>query len=94
MNWFFRWLHKRVEKSIVEEQIKVTGVLKADSIDDTGGVKSINFSMLFADGGVVLQQRHYDPIKDRSHNKLYLIPEDQDVAQRVGEIVAMEMYRV
>lgn len=98
MDWFYRWLHKRVERAICpQETISRERGAKYGSViavDAGGGVKSIDFTMMFADGGVVLRQSHYDPIKDCSFQKMYVIPEDQDVATRVGEIVAMEMYRV
>lgn len=98
MDWFYCWLHKRVEKALRPQELTVSdrGSKYGNVIEDRpgGGIKSIDFTMLFAEGGVVLRQSHYDPIKDRSYNKMYLIPEDQDVPTRVGEIVALEMLRV
>lgn len=98
MNWLYKWLHKKIENVIREEQSTKCSPKYGNDIcltaDRDEGIKSINFTMMFAEGGVVFQQRHYDPVKDRHYTKMFLIPEDQDITHRVGEIVAMEMYRV
>jgi hypothetical protein len=55
----------------------------------------MRFTVMPAEGGTIVQMRIYDRRKDESNNKTYVIPDtEQDVAHRVGQIVAMEMIRL
>ena len=100
MRKFWLWIHNKVEKAISERdnkygssvQEKCVPTSRLDRSDDIAG-KSISFQMFFAEGGVILQRYQYNQKSDRAENKLFLIGDDQDVAMRVGEIVAMEIMR-
>ena len=59
------------------------------SIDNDG----LRFKILPADGGFVAEFRVYDSIKDRHHTRLHIIPSDQDLGQRMGQIITMEVLR-
>jgi hypothetical protein len=95
MQKFWLWIHDKVENAIGERnkygsvQEKCMPVARGDDISG----KNMSFQLFFAEGGVVLQRYQYNHQKDRNENKLFLIGEDQDVAMRVGEIVAMEILR-
>jgi len=55
----------------------------------------MRFTVMPAEGGTIIQMRVYDRRKDESNNKTYVIPDsEQDVAHRVGQIVAMELIRL
>jgi len=53
----------------------------------------IRFSITPARGGLVVTSRIYDRQKDRQNEIVHVIHDDEDVARRVGEIVAMEMMK-
>lgn len=46
-----------------------------------------------ASGGYVVETRTYDRVKDRSHNTMHVITEDQDLGDALGKIVMMEALR-
>lgn len=64
--------------------------VKARSSPD---VEGMNFSVYPAEGGYVLEFRYYDRKTDRSSNRLYLIGQDDDFAQRVSQCVMVESMR-
>jgi hypothetical protein len=43
-----------------------------------------------ASGGYVVETRSYDSHKDRHHNTMYVITENQDLGDSLGKIVMME----
>lgn len=92
LNKFWRWIGRKVGNAQNEEPCiaKMPNII--DKEDDLSE-KKIIFTMFFAEGGVILQRYHYDHQKDRSYRKLILIPEDKDVAEEVGNFVAMEILR-
>lgn len=46
-----------------------------------------------ASGGYVVETRSYDRVKDRSHNTMHVVTEDQDLGDALGKIVMMEALR-
>lgn len=58
--------------------------------DDFGSSKNLNLNIYYATGGVVIKSYKYDNKTDRSHNSLYIIREDQDLATELSRIVTVE----
>jgi hypothetical protein len=46
-----------------------------------------------ARGGIVITTSTYDRVKDRNFNIVHVIHDDEDVANKVGQIVAMELIK-
>lgn len=58
-------------------------------------IEGMRFTVMPAEGGTIVQMRTYDRRKDESNNKTYIIPDsEEDVAHRIGQIVAMELIRL
>jgi hypothetical protein len=89
---FWRWVRNKINK-VDDCNAPMKGSDCVVASDAGMGEKKIEFTMHFAEGGVVLQKYQYDPIKDRSHRKLFIISDDKDVAKEVGDFVAMEILR-
>jgi hypothetical protein len=92
-NKFLYWLRNKLNNLPDVPQLVEGNKLGMCRAEDDIGEKKIQFTMYFADGGVILQRYHYDHQKDRSYRKLLLIPDDKDVAEEVGNFVAMEILR-
>jgi len=74
-----------------EEKISMSPVRGSEAPE----IEGMRFTVMPAEGGTIVQMRIYDRRKDESNNKTYVIPDtEQDVAHRVGQIVAMEMIRL
>ena len=56
-------------------------------------VEGLNFNVMPAVGGTIVQLRKYDRKLDRNDNSTHVIPEGQDVAETIGKIVAMELWK-
>jgi hypothetical protein len=56
-------------------------------------VEGLNFNVMPAVGGVIVQLRQYDRKTDRNNNSTHIIPEGEDVAETIGKIVAMELWK-
>ena len=83
-SWFRNWLHS--------DEGKVAISMTRSDRDEFG--EPIRFSVTPARGGVVVTSRTYDRQKDRSNEVIHVIHDDEDVARRVGEIVALELMKV
>jgi len=57
-------------------------------------VDGLSFNVMPAQGGTVVQIRHYDRKTDRNNNITHVIPDGEDIAERIGQIVSMELLRV
>jgi len=51
---------------------------------------TINFSLSFAQGGKIITTNYYEPKTDRHNRTVYVIPDEEDFAERVKEIVFKE----
>jgi len=82
---FRNWLNSDYDsdKPEVAQDIEPSGVSS----------EGMRFQLYRASGGYVVETRYYDQKNDRSHNKLYIIRDDQDVGEEIGKIITMESLR-
>jgi hypothetical protein len=90
------WLRTRLHNFIFPQDISITEGSKISvHAKETPDIEGMRFTVMPAEGGTIIQMRVYDRRKDESNNKTYVIPDsEQDVAHRVGQIVAMELIRL
>ena len=73
--------------------IKDSMVINSVRTRDTAEVDGIRFTVMSARGGTIVQLTSYDRAKDRNDTVTHVIPDGQDVAATVGQIVSMELWR-
>ena len=56
-------------------------------------VDGLSFNVMPAQGGTIVQLRSYDRKNDRNNNSTHIIAEGQDVAEAIGKIVAIELWK-
>lgn len=56
-------------------------------------VQGLNFIVMPAIGGTIVQMRTYDRKTDRSNHITHLIPDGEDISERIGHIVSLEILR-
>lgn len=89
-----RWLQRKLRHWLQEQdsypidQPMVT--IGCHSVD----VEGLSFNVMPATGGTIVQIRHYDRKTDRNNNITHVIPDGEDIAERIGQIVSMELLRV
>jgi len=73
--------------------VKDSIVINSVRTRDTAEVDGIRFTVMSARGGTIVQLTSYDRAKDRNDTVTHVIPDGQDVAATVGQIVSMELWR-
>jgi hypothetical protein len=92
------WLRAKVKNWLNGYGNKLAGMTPAPSmniIDESTAVdiEGLRFSVMVANGGVIVQMRTYDHRKDRNLHSTYIIPDGEPVAERIGQIVSMEILK-
>ena len=57
------------------------------------GAQGMNFTIYSANGGHVVEYRSYDTKSDERINNLHIINSDEDMGERIGQIVTLELLR-
>jgi len=60
---------------------------------ETLSTEPLRLSIYSANGGVVIETRQYDRVKDRSINQLYVVGHGEDIADTVAKVITMESLR-
>lgn len=107
MKWFDKWFYKQAKKawdmkgyyedsdrgiSILERNMKM-GTAMAIDRGNPEGEGRITFELSTAVGGRILNVRRYDDRKDRHDNTTYVIPNGEDIGERVTKIINLEMFK-
>lgn len=107
MNWFDRWLARKVrhgldvERAYEEKQainsIKQSTNLSRGLIMSDGGLESpadLNFRMYKAYNGYVMEVRHNDRRTDRTVLNMHIIPDGEDLGDHISKIITLESLKV
>jgi hypothetical protein len=100
---FFKWLGWQIEQSQKDELIKdsvggprvIRGMLSVNSDMDSrlDSGNPLRISIHRANGGLIVETRTVDHIKEKVYNELYLITEDQDLGKELADIITMNNLR-
>jgi len=88
--WLSRKLHNLLYPPEQNLALAKSAAVESTGIDVDAGLR---FTVMAARGVTIVQTSSYDRQKDRSDCTPHVIPEGEDIAVRVGEIVSMEMLR-
>lgn len=90
-NFFKRLIHKWTTEVNDSQEVKMEASLRIDhSSHKIDSDKGIRFQVYKASGGFVVETCFYDRHKDRHHNSLHIITDDQDLGAQIGRIITME----
>ena len=100
MKWFNNWFRKKCREAWHSEEVApslyaTNGLISATPANRRGGLDAngLNLAIYGADGGTILEFRHYDMSKDRSDYALHVIAQHENFQERVAEAITMEMMR-
>lgn len=90
MNIFSRLFSKRINKGRLS-----TSLREQPSIDDMDRLNSnpLRIDVHHANGGMVIETRLYDRVKDRTHSSLYVIHDSQDLGEELSKIITISGLR-
>jgi len=67
------------------------------AIEDCSGpsieIEGLTFNVMPAQGGTIVQLRKYDDKLNRNSYSTHIIAEGEDVAETIGKIVAIELWK-
>ena len=89
-----KWIKRRLRLWLYESDCD--GSDKVVSIRDTDHVEAdpiISFRIYSAQNGKILEFSKYDRAKDRNDRSVYIINKDEDVAEKVGKCLSLELLR-
>ena len=88
------WLKKKIKNWLFNEN-NPAGIEIASSPVRSNGVDvdGLSFNVMAANGGVIIQTRKYERKTDRNIYSTHIITDEEDLSQRIGQIVAMEILR-
>jgi len=88
------WLKRKLRSWIFEEDVAETKASRLISIRDREiEGNGMNFTIMNAVGGYVMQYSQYDEKNDRNDRRLHIITSDQDLGQSIAHIITYEMLR-
>jgi hypothetical protein len=97
MKWFNNWFRKKCKEAweTRNEPANPSTYLTLSAASPRSGLDSngLSLSIYGADGGTVLEFRHYDHAKDRSDYSLHVISQNENFEERVAHAITMEMMR-
>jgi len=97
MKWFDRWFRKKCKQAwhSRDESDESSMVLakqpRLESVDDWEDGLRVTVKRVI--GGSVVSFRTYDPRKDRSESRHYIITDEQDFNTELGKMITMESMR-
>jgi hypothetical protein len=91
MRWLKNKLRNWLNDTETENGLSSPKLIRA--ADREADIEGIRFTVMAATGGYILQSRNYDRKTDRTSYQTYLIHDNEDIAEEVGRLVALELYR-
>jgi hypothetical protein len=85
--WLRNWINQ--EENLVAAE-KPTRLVESTDIDSN---QPMRITIHRAAGGMVIETRTYDRIKDRSNQNLHIVTHEQDLAEGLSKIITMESLR-
>ena len=99
MKWFDNWFKKKCKEAWESPDTTTIystgslGIVKSSPHRSGLDSNGLNLNIYGADGGTVLEFRHYDHNKDRSDYALHVISQNENFEERVAQAITMEMLR-
>lgn len=86
-NWLRTWIN---DEGREEAKLAPSRLVESNELDSNSPMRIIIHR---AAGGMVVETRTYDRIKDRHNQNLHIVSHDQDLAEALSKIITMESLR-
>jgi hypothetical protein len=64
-----------------------------NTISNSIGARGMNFSLYSASGGYIVEYRSFDEKRGENNYNLHIINSDENLGEKIGEIVTLELLR-
>ena len=95
MKWFDNWFAKKCRQAW-ENSKDVQGIAKEArlvAVEDDSWSDGLRINVKKMIGGHVVSFRTYDRKTDRSHDRNYIITDEQDFDRELGKVITLESMR-
>lgn len=96
MGWFTRWFDRKCREAWERARNEPMPPCLPNVVAEHGprvGANGLSMNIYAADGGTVLEFRHYDIRHDRHENTLHVIGQNENFEERVAQAITMELLR-
>ena len=98
MKWFNNWFAKKCKAAWEDaqnqpEEAKYPNRLGTVRESEEVSVEGLRFCVMSAQGGIIVQTRQYDKRTDRSNLSTHIIPDGDNIQERIAQIVSLELLR-
>jgi hypothetical protein len=87
------WIKRKIISWVRDDWDRCQPKMSVDCSEPSVDIEGLRFNVMPAQGGTIVQIRHYDRKTDRNNNITHIIPDGEDIAERIGQIVSMELLR-
>ena len=84
LNKLIRWAQNYGCVTLIDNDVPVSNSI---------GARGMNFSLYSASGGYIVEYRHFDEKRGENINNLHIINNDENLGERIGQIVTLELLR-
>lgn len=86
-----RWLKRKIKRWLDDDTVVACepAIVRGSSVDIDG----LSFNVMQANGGVIVQTRQYNSKTDRNMYSTHIITDQEPLAERVGQIVSIELLK-
>lgn len=85
-----KWLKRKIRNWLENDEYLLTESTSIKLTTNTLSSKGFKIYVYRANGGIVLETSVYDEHKDRTHNGLYVITDDDQLGDSIAKIITME----
>jgi hypothetical protein len=89
-----KWLRSKLHNFLYPSDEAPSLVANGPAVRNSVDIDGLSFNVMSANGGAIVQLRQYDNKLDRNKYATYIITEDEPMAERIGQIVSMELLRL
>jgi hypothetical protein len=92
-SWILKWLNDSDrDYSLRKENAPQHLVVKENHFEHRPD-KTVNFKLMFASGGKIIQTQRYDTVRQEHNSNLYIITEEQNLGEELEKIITIELLR-
>jgi hypothetical protein len=92
-SWILKWLNDSHENHSIIEKDAIQPLRVKEPHFEHRQDKTVNFKLLFATGGKIIQTQRYDSVRQDYDSNLYIITEDQNLGEELEKIITVEVLR-
>lgn len=84
------WLRRKLRNFLNDDADCIAQPVRTRDSDSIESDNAFNLQIMSASGGTVIRAHKYDRRTDRTHNTLYIVRSEDDMAEQISRIIMTE----